>query len=302
MRKRSFVRSKFSFLIALGAAAPMMGHARPAGPQPLPMTVALTEENALSRNPSLSISIGGTGSALGTMQKLADEFRKSHPKVRIKIFPTLGSSGGIQALMAGQLSLSVSSRPITEAERANGIVSKELARTPFVFATGLNTPVANVTLDQLAALYSGKTRTWSDGTQVRLVLRPAIDTDTKLVKAMSPELENALLIAYQRPGRNIAITDTDSADDLGRIPGALGTSTLALIKSESRVLNVLSVAGVQPSIQNLANRTYPYQKSIYLITTSTPSAVTHAFTTFAHSAAGAAILTETGSLPTASAK
>lgn len=248
------------------------------------------------------LTIGGTGAALGTMQKLADQFQKNHPAVRVAVLPSLGSGGGIKALVAGKLSVSVSSRPITDTERAKGVQAWEIARTPLVFATSLDTPVSNVTLEQLAALYSGATSHWTNGTLVRPVLRPADDIDTLLVMDMSPALRQAVQAAHRRDGNNIAITDTDSADELERIPGAIGTSTLSLIKSEGRRLKMLSVAGVSPSVQELANGTYPYQKSIYLVVPPHPSPVAQAFVTFLASPAASTLLAQTGNIPTGSTK
>lgn len=236
------------------------------------------------------------------MQKLAGEFVKSHPDLRVKILPSLGSGGGIKALIAEQLTVSVSSRPITDAEKDKGIQAREVARTPFVFATRLKTPASNLTLDELAAHYSGRTSQWSDGAQVRPVLRPAGDVDTQLVKDMSPALAQALTDAHQRPGKNIAVTDTDSADELEKIPGALGTSTLSLIMSEQRRLKVLAVAGVEPTLENAASGKYAYLKTIYLITPAKPSPVAQSFVAFIDSPAGKTILFETGNLPVASEK
>jgi phosphate transport system substrate-binding protein len=281
------MRLKSTFYKA-GAAALIASTAWAANPQPSGFTGELT--------------IGGTGAALGTVQQLANEFQKAHPGLRVKVLPSLGSGGGIKALIAGQLTVSVTSRFLTESERAKGVSAMEIASTPFVFATGMKTPVTDVTLDELAALYSGKTAKWSDGTQVRPVLRPLSDVDTQVVKDMSPGLNLGLNDAHERPGKNIAVTDTESADDLEKIPGAIGTSTLSLIKSEGRQLKVLSVNGVDATITNAISSKYPYLKTIYLIMPVNPSPVAQSFARFINSPSGKAILTQTGNIPAAAVK
>lgn len=243
------------------------------------------------------IRIGGTGAALGTMQKLADAFRKTHPEVHFRIVPSLGSGGGIKALGAGELSLSVSSRALTDAERAKGLSAGEIAKTPFVFVTGPKTPVANLTLEQVAALYSGKTARWSDGTLVRPVLRPLGDIDTQLVRDMSPALAQAVQQAHQRESKNIAATDSDSADEVERIPGSFGTSTLALILTEGRRLKILTVEGISPGMQGMANHRYPYVKPLYLVTSSKTSPAVQEFVRFVDSSAGSGVLIQSGSIP-----
>lgn len=251
---------------------------------------------------SKDLIIGGTGSALCTMQKLADGFKKANPETQVKVLPSLGSGGGIKALMAGSLTVSVSSRHLTEAELSKGLLSQEIAKTPFVFITHLKTPVSNLTLDQLAAMYAGTTKTWSDGTTVRPVLRPISDIDTDTARKMSAELDQATQSAHQREGKNIAITDTDAANELERIPGSIGTSALALIACEERQVKLLQVNGIEPNTRNLANSQYPYMKFIYLITNKNASPLTQRFVKFIHSTAGSTVMVENGSLVSASSK
>lgn len=83
------------------------------------------------------IRIGGSGGPLGTMQLLAEAFKKSHPQATVVIDPSLG--GGIKALRAGVIDLTVTSRPLKDAERSPDTRVIEYARTPFVFAAAVNT-------------------------------------------------------------------------------------------------------------------------------------------------------------------
>ena len=48
-----------------------------------------------------TVKIGGTGFALGVMKMLAESFEKQYPGVKIQVFPSLGSSGGIKAVLQG---------------------------------------------------------------------------------------------------------------------------------------------------------------------------------------------------------
>ncbi len=58
--------------------------------------------------PAKEIKIGGTGTDLATMKLLGEQFRKTHPDVTITVLPSLGSSGGIKALLGGQLDIAIS--------------------------------------------------------------------------------------------------------------------------------------------------------------------------------------------------
>lgn len=241
-----------------------------------------------------TIRLGGTGGALGAMKLLAEEFKKSHPGDTVIVLPSMGSGGGIKALLFGALDIGLSSRPLTEAERHQGAVEREYARTPLVIAVAKKNGASGLTLQQLTDMYAGKTRTWPDGTPVRLVMRPTAEFDTTLLKSMSPDMKRAVEDALSRKGMITAVTDQDSADAIEKIPGALGTTTLAQIISEKRALKKLSLDGVDPGLKNSTDGTYPYFKTFYLITGPNPSPLARQFITFILSPRGREILTRSG--------
>lgn len=243
------------------------------------------------------IRIGGTGAALGGMQLLAQAFSKLQPDVQIKVLPSMGSGGGLKALMAGAVHVAVSSRPLQEAELRAGLVAQEYARTPFVFAVGSGSPLKSVTTADLVDLYSGKTETWPDGTRVRLVLRPVGDSDSELIKSMSEAMRRAKSAAEERKGLAFTVTDQDTASAIEKTPGGLGPSTLALILSERRALRPLLLDGVEPSVDNIAQGRYRLVKSLMLVTGPTSPPAAQAFAAFARSPAGRQILQSSGHWP-----
>ena len=140
-------------------------------------------------------SIGGTGAALGTMQLLANEFRARNPDILVTTVPSLGSSGGIRAMLDGAIGLAVTSRALNDGERKLGAVEIEYARTPFVFAVSAESKVTAITARELADIYSGKMAAWADGSPVRVVLRPVSDIDTEMVMAISPAIRQGVRAA-----------------------------------------------------------------------------------------------------------
>ena len=244
------------------------------------------------------LRIGGTGCAIATMQTLGKAFTKIHPEVTVVITPSLGSSGGIKAMLAGSIDLAISSRDLKPAERAQGVLASEYARTPFVFTVSPRNSVAAITTSELVRIYRGDSTLWPDGKKLRLILRPPEESDTDIVKSMSPKMNRAMQIALAREGMIRAITDQDSADKLEKIPGAIGTSTLAQIISEQRALKPLILNGVTPSLDTLAEGKYPYFKTLLMVSSPKPSPLTQAFIAFVHSAAGRQILAKNGQLAT----
>ena len=243
------------------------------------------------------IKIGGTGSALGTMQLLADAFHKAQGDTRVVVVPNLGSSGGIKAAISGAIQLGVSSRPLRESELGRGAKAAEYSRTPFVFVTSSKTRgVAAVTSQQLVDIYSGRMERWPDGTRIRIVLRPESDSDTDLVRGISPAVKEAEMAAQRRPGILVGATDHDSAGLAAKLAGSLGVSSLSFILTERPPLTVLNFNGVEPSVRALANGSYPLIKTMLFVTGPNAPPSAYKFMEFVRSPAGREILVRTGHL------
>jgi phosphate transport system substrate-binding protein len=256
----------------------------------------LSGSNLSAADRAHTITIGGTGCALGGMREVAKAFQRRNRDIGIKIVPSLGSTGGIKAALAGTLTLALSARPLTNQEKSAGASAVEYARTPFVFVGAMAARERGVTLRQVASIYAGKLRAWPDHTPIRLIIRPEADTDMEFLKAISPAMETAVEKALSREGLLVAMTDQENADLLTKVKGAFGTLTLAQIISERRPLHALPLDGVQPSIMALAKGTYPYSKSFFAVTGPRNNPEAWQFIEFLFSSEGKAILTRTGHL------
>lgn len=240
------------------------------------------------------IKIGGNGGALATMQLLAQAYAKNHPETKITVLPSLGSSGGIKAVLSGAIQIAVSSRPLSDVEIKQGAVEIEYARTPFVFATSVTNKITGLTVPELVDIYNGKTDKWPDGIKIRLVLRPIGDSDSEMIKGISSEMREAKSRAEQRKGMLFTVTDHETADNIENVPGALGPSTLAQLLSEKRALKALKLNGVEPSTKSIADGSYPLYKRLFIVTSPRTPPSAQQFAAFVRSAPGREILRQTG--------
>jgi phosphate transport system substrate-binding protein len=243
------------------------------------------------------VRITGTGSALGTVARLGAAFERAHPGTRLRLLPSLGSAGAVRAVAAGAIELGLSGRALQPEERALGLLALELARTPFLFAAGPRTGSMPLGPAELARIYRGEVAEWPGGERIRLVLRPASDTDTLLLRSLSPTLATAVDVALARPGMLMAITNQECDDLVARTPGGLGPSTLAQLVTEPKGLRPLPWNGVEPSLANLAAGTYPLAKPIFLVLRDGPSPAVRRFLAFLGSAEAQRLLEEAGNLP-----
>ncbi|MBI5641309.1 MAG: substrate-binding domain-containing protein [Nitrospirae bacterium] len=245
-----------------------------------------------------TIRIGGTGAALGTMKLLAGQFKKKRPDVNIIIYPSLGSSGGIKALLGGDIDIALANKMPSAAEQREELKGIEYGKTPFVFVAHKENRLSGITLRQAADIYAGRNITWPDGTTIRLILRPAAESSIKMLQGMSGEMNAAVVVALTREGMNIAINDQENADMLERLPGSFGAASLCQLISEKRGLRIFSLDGVTPGVKTLSDGTYPFFNSLYMVTGPRSSPLARQFTDFVFSLSGQSILIKTGHLAT----
>jgi len=244
-----------------------------------------------------TLRISGTGGAIGGMRLLAEAFRKAEPGVEVIIPRSIGSSGGIRAAIAGKLDIGVSARPLSPEEMAQGTRQTAYARTAFVFAVHPDGKRSDTTLAEVVEIYSGRKTTWDDGTALRLILRPASDTDTITLRMISPGMADAVEQSQKREGLIVATTDQNSADAIERTSGSFGTTTLALVVSEKRRIRILSLSGVQPTTKSVRDGTYPCTKTFFMVTRQDTSPTAERFIRFVRSQEGKAILSRVGHIP-----
>lgn len=231
-----------------------------------------------------TITIGGTGSGLEMMRQLGDLFARQHRGSAFSVLPSLGSSGGIQAVREGALDIAIAARPARLDEK--GLESRPLCRTPLAFAVHPATQIASVRTTDLIQLYGTTAYNWPDGSRARVVLRPETESDTQVLRRISPAVDQALAQAKARPGMILAVTDQDNLKALQTTPGGFGLVTLAMYNAEHAGLRLLSFNGVAPTINNLEQGRYPLEREYYLVTRASADKRVQEFIAFSHSAKG----------------
>ena len=238
--------------------------------------------------------ISGSGADLGTMTQLAEAFSLSHPEIRVEVLPSLGSSGGIRATAKGRIQIGLASRELKEKEKKLPIDAYHYARTPMVLATSKRNPADTISRQDYLATLEGRTVYWADGQLMRIVLRPVNDSDTQMLQRHFPEAADLIGAASLERGRPIALSDQIAADSLEQITGSVGTSTLSLIKGESRELKALTLDGVEPNVENLRNGDYQLAKDLFLVVGKKRDPTVELFLDFIGSSTANGILERTG--------
>ena len=244
-----------------------------------------------------SIRTGGTGASLGLAGALGTAFMAANPDVTVEEVPSLGSSGGIKAAAQGAIDIAFSSRPLKPEEKSSSLVDAKWVVTPFVLVRNDDSVAHDITIPEIERIYAGRVTNWPNGERIRLVLRPPAESDTRISKEISPAMRRAIDSLQALEGILIAVTDQDCLSTIGKVPGALGFSTLAQVITEKRPVQVFSIAGVKPSVKSLAQGDYHLAKPLYMVSRSHPTPAAQRFIAFMRSDKARSILSELGAIP-----
>lgn len=242
------------------------------------------------------LTVGGTGAALATLHLLGRAAADGNDQLTVQVLPSLGSSGGIRALQDGIIDLAVTARPLTDAERATGLREFHLADTPLAFVSSLTGPL-NIDVASVTEIYARVDAAWPDGTPARVILRPQGDAQYRILQEHFPGFMEAIDQAYRRPDIPIAPTDQDNVRLALRIAGSFTAATLAQIRTEDLDLTLVSIDGVAPLPEHIADGRYPMHVSFYLVAPSDAGAATRWFLDFVRTPRATAVLIENGQLP-----
>lgn len=241
-----------------------------------------------------SLIVGGMGSALGTLRALGEAYEQRRG-VAVTVLPSIGTGGGIRATADGKIDLGVVGRLPTDKEAAGAVTVRLTTRTPYVLATSIANP-PSLRREDFAQLIASPHAKWPDGTPVRTILRPASESDYAIIFAMLPGAEAAITTLRRRGDLPVASTDQENLDLAERIVGSLVGTTYAQVVSEQRGLRMITIDGVAPSLDAMAEGFYPVTKHFHFITKAPEPPKVLAFLEFIRSQEGTNILYRMGSL------
>lgn len=121
-----------------------------------------TEEETTGGDVSGTIVITGSTSVEKILTEMKDEFCAMYPNVTIE-YTGSGSSAGIKDTKAGTNNIGASSRELKEDEVEENLKTEVFAYDGIaVIVNPANEAVSDITVEQLADIYSGKITNWSE--------------------------------------------------------------------------------------------------------------------------------------------
>lgn len=263
------------------------------------ISILLVAIMAVSALTGCSGSKGGTVSTDGStsMEKvigaLGESFENDNSGVTFTYNPT-GSGSGIKAVLEGRCDIGLSSRNLKDEEKADGLTETVLAYDGIAMIVHPENPVSDLTLEQIAAIYTGEITNWNEvggsDSEIVLIGREA-GSGTRDGFESITGTEDACKYRQELTSTGDVITTVAGN------PNAIGYASLASVKNS---VKAISVGGVAPSEATIKDGSYAVQRPFVLVTKTDAelSETAKKFFDYITSADANEIITSAGVVPT----
>ena len=258
----------------------------PAGEETTPASEPAGEE--LSGN----VAATGSTSMEAVILGLQEGFKSVQPDITIG-YTGSGSGAGITGVLDGTCDLGLSSRALSDDEKAQGAVENIVAKDGVAIIVNPENPVTDLTTEQVAQIYTGEITNWSelggDDAPIAVLGRDAASgTRGAFEEILGIEDQCVYLNEYSSTG--------DVVGNVASNPNAIGYASLSAVDES---VTAVAINGVVPTEETVADGSFEIQRPFVIVTVEGKelSPAAQAFLDYAMSDEVADIITAAGAVP-----
>jgi phosphate transport system substrate-binding protein len=225
------------------------------------------------------------------MTALITAFSALHPGVNFKL-NDIDTETSIVNVSTGDVDFGYIGRDLRTTEPK--ITLTPIGVSGSAIAVNAANPIANLTADQIAKIYGGTIKDWSDvgstAGPVKAFRREAASSTRTTIESY---VWGSATPAYSADVQEI-FESADTIKAIGAFQGSLGTVTLSAKNLKDTTMKLIGIDGVQPTLVNLNNGAWKISKVSYITTSPDPATVRPAIKAlldFIKSPAGQKIIT-----------
>jgi phosphate transport system substrate-binding protein len=210
------------------------------------------------------LTISGASTLAPLMSEVARRFEEQNPGVRVDV-QMGGSSRGVMDARQGLVDIGMVSRDLKPDE--SDLDAYDVARDGICIILHGSNPVASLTDEQIVSIFTGKITSWKDvgGAEEPIVVvnkaegRSTLDLFLHHFKLKNSEIKAQAVIGDNQQGIK---TVENSPVAIGYV--SIGAAEYAARHGEP--LKLLPMAGVEASLDNLRNGSFPLARTLHLVT------------------------------------
>lgn len=243
------------------------------------------------------VRVAGSDTMLPLNRRLAEAFMRDHPGVAVRVSGG-GTGAGVEALLAGRVDLCAASRPFRPDEVSAlferfGTIGLRflIARDALSVYLHPDNPVRSLTMEELAAVFSGAAGRWSDvggaDEPIEVVIRPSSSGTHHFFR------DHVLGDADYAPSALVAARPSDVEEAVRLRPAAVGYGGIV----PGLDLVHLLIDGAEPGPEAVRRGDYPLSRYLYFFATRPPTGAAADFVDWCLGPEGQRVVAEVGFIP-----
>ncbi len=206
-----------------------------------------------------TITMAGSTSMEKLANVVAEAFMEKYPGVTISP-EFIGSSAGIEAVLAGTVNIGNASRSLKDTEKSSGAVENIVAIDGIAVILDKANTVKNITKDQLIQIYTGQINNWS---AVGGADQPIVVVGREAGSGTRGAFEELLGIEDQAKYSNEINSTGGVMAKVTSTPGAIGYVSLDIVDD---TVIAASIDAIEPTEENIKAGTYLLSRPFVMAT------------------------------------
>ena len=237
---------------------------------------------ACSKSPQTDkLVITGSSTIAPLMAEIGKRFEQTHPGVRVDV-QTGGSSRGIADARQGVADIGMASRALKEDE--NDLYAFAIAQDGICIILHQENPIANLSDEQVVAIYTGKINNWKDagGNDAPITVvnkaegRSTLELFLHYFKLKNTDIKADVIIGDNQQGIKTVAGNPDAI-------GYVSIGSAEYDATHGVPIKLLPIGGVAASIENVKNGAFPLSRPLNLVTKTAPEGLAKQLIEFAQS-------------------
>ena len=242
-----------------------------------------------------TVATNGSTSMEKVIGILSEQFMEDNQDVTIT-YDATGSGTGIEAAATGTCDIGLASRNLKDAEVEKGLAATTVALDGIAIIVNENCPVDDLTVEQIAAIFTGEITDWADfggKGEIACIGREAGSGTRDGFESITKTTDKCVL-AQELTSTGAVIAAVKSSAN------AIGYASYAAVEGQTGI-KVLTVEGVACTAENIVDGSYVIQRPFNLVTLAEGelSEAAQAFFDFATSSAANDLIRSAGAVPVA---
>jgi phosphate transport system substrate-binding protein len=242
------------------------------------------------------ITIVGSTSVQPVAEKLATEYMKKNPDVKITVQGG-GSAMGIKSVQDGTANIGTSSKSL-KANESQGLTQWEIGKDGIAIIVNKNNAINGLTLEQVKGIFSGNITNWKEvggsDAKINVIVREeGSGTRDAVQEIVLGKLSNGTKVAFAKEA--IVQSSTEAVQQaVVQDPNAIGFISFAAVNGSKALL----IDNVAPSEATVMDGTYKIQRPFIFLVKGDPSGSVKAFIDWVNGPEGQVIIQSDKVVPT----